>query len=425
MPRTKGTPTLLTRPSPTTGRPLAYAKFDRRTVSFGPAGPDATAAFDRMLAQWIANGRRFVEADDGGHSVADVVAAFLVHAEPIYSADAFENLKRAVDPVLHDFAQLPAEEFGVSCLEKIQNDLANVERQRVRKRRTKASKAAPAAGDAPTGAVAKPEPTYFLTRATIRARINAIRRCWRWAEQRRMVSRGTWEHLRTLEHVRPGRTKARESRIVEAVPWEWVEPVLPHLSTPLRMAVLLQWHSGMRSGEVCTLTGAQLDRSSEVWIYRPRQHKGVWKGRERTIRFGPKAKEILQGLLKLDPNAALVSPRDAIAEQKAEKARRRKTKVQPSQLKRAEEHAANPKLDVAEFYDANTYRRAVHRACQRADVPTWSPHMLRHACAARLFEAGEFEAARCVLGHSRLDMTRHYAQSAEARLAADAMKRHG
>ena len=41
MSRSKSIPTLLTKPSPSTGRTLAYAKFNRRVVSFGPMGTDA------------------------------------------------------------------------------------------------------------------------------------------------------------------------------------------------------------------------------------------------------------------------------------------------------------------------------------------------------------------------------------------------
>lgn len=376
------------------GSRYCYCKVAGRQHWFGHEGdPETQRRFAEWLAEFLANGRRVpnTKADADSFRVADVFAEFLEHAATIYSDGALENVKRAIEPVLLDFGQLPVAKFGVSCLEKVQQDLADA----------------------------------ALCRATIRARMNAIRRVFRWGEKRRLVPMGTWEHLRTLEHVRPGRTKATESRIVVAAEWRHVQPALNYLSTPLRAAALLQWHAGLRPGEVLALTGAQLDRSGPVWVYRPKQHKGLWKGRERTIRFGPKAQEILRPLLKLDPNAALISPRDALAEQKAEKARTRRTKVQPSQQKRAEERAANPKLEVAEFYDVNTYARAVLRACDRADVPRWSPHQLRHACAARLFEKGEFEAARAVLGHSRLDMTRHYAKSADARLASDAMLRNG
>ncbi len=41
MSRKQSIPTLLTRPSPGTGRSLAYARFDGRVVSFGAMAPRA------------------------------------------------------------------------------------------------------------------------------------------------------------------------------------------------------------------------------------------------------------------------------------------------------------------------------------------------------------------------------------------------
>jgi integrase len=324
--------------------------------------------------------------------------------------------------VLERYRSLPAAKFGVSCLEVVQHHLAHDLHQRPSRPPSKRRKKKAKAGELEKPAV--PPPKYHLSRATIRARINAIRGCWRWAEQRRLVPPGSWEHLRTLAHVKPGRTPAKESKLVEAVPWGWVEAVLPHLTTPIRACVMLQWWSGMRPSEALTMTGRQLQRAGRVWIYRPVQHKGVWRGRNRIVQLGPKAQEVLQPLLKLDPDAALISPLDAFLEVKAKKRARRKTRVQPSQQARDERNAKKPP-PVGKFYDVNTYRTAIHRACVVADVPKWSPHRLRHAAAARLFEAGEFEAARAVLGHSRLDMTRHYAASADRKLAADVMERLG
>ena len=418
MSRSKKTPQLLIRRSPSSGRDLAYAKFDGRMISFGPVGPDAERQFHKTLAKWLANGCRFPENDAADFTVADVVAEFLRHSEQECPLVELEKLRRAFAPVLERFRLLPAAKFGVSCLEVVQQHLANDLHQRPprppSKRRKKAG----------TNESTEPPKPYHLSRATIRARINAIRRCWRWAEQRRLVPPGSWEHLRTLAHVKPGRTAAKEAKIVEAVPRSWVDAVLPHLTAPIRACVMLQWWSGMRPSEALTMTGRQLQRTGKVWIYRPVRHKSLWRGRDRIVQLGPRAQEVLQPLLKLDPDAALISPLDAYLEVKARKRAQRKTRVQPSQQARDERNAKKPP-PVGQFYDVNSYRTAIHRACDHAGVPRWSPHRLRHAAAARLFEAGEFEAARAVLGHSRLDMTRHYAASADRRLAADAMERLG
>ena len=49
--------------------------------------------------------------------------------------------------------------------------------------------------------------------------------------------------------------------------------------------------SGMRPGEVTAMRGADLDRSGDVWIYSPREHKGDYLGHARPIFLGPRAQE--------------------------------------------------------------------------------------------------------------------------------------
>lgn len=63
MGRKKVLPQLLTRSSPSTGRTLAYARFDRQVISFGPAGPEAERRFHMALAEWLASGRVLPEVE--------------------------------------------------------------------------------------------------------------------------------------------------------------------------------------------------------------------------------------------------------------------------------------------------------------------------------------------------------------------------
>ncbi|MCR9245179.1 MAG: hypothetical protein NXI31_09115 [bacterium] len=206
MSRSKSIPKLLTRKSPSTGRKLAYARFDGRVVSFGAMGPEAEQQFKQTLAEWLANGRRLPADDAEELTVADVIAEYLQHAEQEYREVEVDKLRRAFKPVLDRFRSLPAAKFGVSCLEVVQHHLAHDLHERPRKHRRNPRKPVPATPPAPPR-------RYHLSRATVRARINAIRRCWRWAEQRRLVPPGSWEHLRSLTHVKPGRTPAKETKI--------------------------------------------------------------------------------------------------------------------------------------------------------------------------------------------------------------------
>lgn len=51
----------------------------------------------------------------------------------------------------------------------------------------------------------------------------------------------------------------------------------------------LMLHTGMRPGEACRIRLAEIDRSGEVWLYRPSRHKTAHHGHARVIAIGPKA----------------------------------------------------------------------------------------------------------------------------------------
>lgn len=75
-------------------------------------------------------------------------------------------------------------------------------------------------------------------------------------------------------------------------------------------------------------------------------------------------------------------------------------------------------------YDSRSYHHAVVRACERAGVPCWHPHQLRHSAATRLRREFGLDAARAVLGHSSTAVTELYAERDKS-LAVSAMEKLG
>ena len=57
--------------------------------------------------------------------------------------------------------------------------------------------------------------------------------------------------------------------------------------------VRFQRLTGCRPGEVCQIRPCDVDRSGEVWEYRPESHKTEHHGLERIIYIGPKAQDVL------------------------------------------------------------------------------------------------------------------------------------
>jgi len=117
-----------------------------------------------------------------------------------------------------------------------------------------------------------------------------------------------------------------------------------------------------------------------------------------------------------------------------------------------------PKRKAGDCYTNDSYRRAIHRACDTAFEPPkplarrdketakewqerltekqcdelkawqagqrWSPNQLRHSAATDVRKRYGLEAAQCVLGHSKADTTQIYAER-DLQRAAEIMREVG
>jgi integrase len=169
----------------------------------------------------------------------------------------------------------------------------------------------------------------------------------------------------------------------------------------------LQRLSGARPGEICQMRTCDLDTSGRVWVYTPGSHKSEHHDRQRHIYFGPQAQSILRPWLKTDLAAYLFSPREAMEVRWAEQRRNRKTKVQPSQQCR---RAQKPEKRPGDCYTTDSYRMAITKGCDKAGVPHWHPHQLRHNAGTRLRKEFGVDIARIILGHTSPIVSEIYAE---------------
>jgi integrase len=258
-------------------------------------------------------------------------------------------------------------------------------------------------------------------RDTVNGRISRVVRCFRWAVEEEMIVAETHAKLAAVTPLRKGRTRAPEGTPVCPVDDRDVEAVLPFLPPVVADMVRIQALTGCRPSEVCILRKGDVDRTGDVWEYRPESHKTEHQGRERVIYIGPQAQEILRPYLLRSAAAYCFSPAETVKKQNEAKRAARKSPVQPSQRDRRK---ANPKRRPGPRYTRDTYRRAVQRAAARAGVPRWSPNQLRHAAGTRIRREFGLEAAQVVLGHASADVTEVYAER-DRQLALDAMRRIG
>ncbi|MFG0315797.1 MAG: tyrosine-type recombinase/integrase, partial [Planctomycetota bacterium JB042] len=219
-----------------------------------------------------------------------------------------------------------------------------------------------------------------LSRTTVNAYVNRIKRAWRWGASRDMVPGSVLAAITALTGLGKMRSEAREPEPVAAVDEAAVEAVLERVRPSVRVMVRLQLLTGMRPGEVVSMRAADVDRSASPWRYTPRDHKTSHLGHSREVFLGPKAQEVLAPLLEVSP-----SPESPLF-----------------------------------GYTTASYRRAISRACgELADEakekgedppPAWTPNQLRHTAATAIRRRYGIEAARVLLGHATLSTSEIYAE---------------
>ena len=199
--------------------------------------------------------------------------------------------------------------------------------------------------------------------------------------------------------------------------------------------VRFQRLTGCRPQEVCLLRPCDVDRSADVWLYRPQTYKTEHRDRDRTIFIGPQAQVVLKKYLVRNQVTYCFCP---IESEAARRAARCATRVTPLTCgNRGGSHRSpKPKRSPGERYNVASYRRTIDRATriafphptlsklsaselsleQNAELKKWqadnrwSPNQLRHSAATDVRRQFGLEAAQVMLGHSKADVTQVYAE---------------
>lgn len=196
-------------------------------------------AYDAVVAEWLANGRRPFTASAAPLSVGELllhfwerhVAVHYRHPDGSPTSEQ-ENYKLSLRPLRRLFGTLPAAEFSPLKLKAIRQSLID-------------------AG---------------VSRGVINQRVGRIKRLFKWAVAEELVAESVYRSLLAVEGLKAGRSTAKETPRVTPVPDGDVEAVLPHLPTTLRGLVQIQRLTGMRPGEATRMTGRDLDTGGAVWV---------------------------------------------------------------------------------------------------------------------------------------------------------------
>jgi integrase len=355
---------------------------NRRDVLLGKHGTRASREeYARVIAEWEAAGRCPPEpaGATAPMSVNELLVRFMEWAATHYRhADGrptgeLKDHRYSLQPVKDLYGTTAAAAFGPLALKAVRQKMLDAD----------------------------------LCRGVVNQRVGRIKRVFKWAVAEQLVPHATYAALATVAGLARGRTTARETELVGPVPVAFVDAVRPHVNRHVGAMIDLRRLTGMRPGEVVIMRAVDIDTTGDVWLYKPHHHKLAYRNRPRLVAVGPQARAVIKSFLVPDVSAFLFSPRRAREERYAALRASRKTKVQPSQACRAKRR---PAKQPGERYTGESYHRAVANACRKAGVPAWHPNQLRHLHATEVRKMFGLEAAQCVLGHAKADVTQVYAE---------------
>jgi integrase len=410
----------------------AVVTLNGKDIYLGKHGTaESRAGYDRLVACWLANGRRLVDADES-LSTKELILAFWKHAQVYYRnsdgelSSEVNNFKRIFRVLRKLWGDVPANDFSPVHLRVLRDHMAS----------------------------------FGWVRKSINLHLSRLKHVFRWAGEQGLVKPVVYHGLLCVSGLRAGRTEAKESTPVRPVPEEHIQAVRSFVCRQVRALIDLQLLTGMRPGEACIMRACDLDMSGRSWVYHPKSHKTAHHGFQREIFLGPRAQEIVKPFLKTEWQAYLFSPGDAREDRFQILRAKRKSKVQPSQACR---RRRKPAKVPGDRYTVASYRRAIAYACQRAfPLPEplaprlkadnkretkkdwksrltpgekeeirawkrehcWHPHQLRHNAATNLRRQYGVELARIILGHKTAFTTEIYAE-ADRQQAAEVMAKIG
>ncbi len=360
-------------------RNLAVVRIDGKDVYLGEYdSPESKTKYERLISEWLRGHHQTPEIGTD-ITVCELMAAYLTFASGYY--------------VKHE---KPTREFG--CISEALREVRKLHET------TLIGDFGPRALKTVQAAMVE----LGWCRKYINKQVGRIVRMVKWGVSEELVAASIHQGLSTVSGLRRGRTEAPDHKLVAPVSDEDIEATLTHLPPLVADMVRLQRLSGARPGEIVALRPMDIDRSGDIWAYRPYSHKTEHHDRHRVVFFGPKSQELLKSYLNREATAFCFSPREGEQLRREESHRQRKTPHHHGN--RPKPHKQNGRRRPAESYTTDSYRRSIHRVCLKFGIKKWSPNQIRHTAGTEVRKKYGLEAAQTVLGHASAAVTQIYAE---------------
>jgi integrase len=384
----------------------AVVTINGRDYYLGPHGTRASKIeYDRLITEYLSAGRsESFGAPEEAITIVELLADYVKHAASYYGKSKrgeYAQVVRAVRPLKELYGRTAAEEFGVAQFKAIRHHIS----------------------------------TPGRSRGYVNEIMGRIVRFFNWAAAEGKIPASVPQTLAIIPGLRKGKCNLPDPNPVLPVDDDIVDATLPHLPEVVADMVRLQRAAGMRPAEVCILRPCDLDRSKDVWVYSPAHHKTEHHGKQRKVFIGPKGQEVLLRYLARGPEDYCFRPCDSESRRRAAQHAARKTPLSCGN-KPGSKKKRKPKRSAGDHYTTCSYRRAIHRGCDKAFPHSehgtavvsklsieqlvelrkwqsdhrWAPNQLRHAAATEVRREFGLEAAQVILGHSQANVTQVYAE---------------
>lgn len=381
----------------------AFVRINGHDVYLGVHGTERSKTrYDEEIKAYLAaRAGQPIKAQASGLTVGELVVEFwtergseyIKHGEPTTEHHAF---RRVLAKLNEQFGLWPVDEFGPLAMKSLRAHWVD----------------------------------EGFARLSCNRNARKVIEVFRWGVENERVSAATLQSLKAVKGLRKGRTDAPEPEPVLPVGLDQIEATMPHLSPVVRDMIRMQLLTGARPGEVCKIRPCDIDRSQDVWVYRPSSHKTEHHGKEREIYIGPEAQSVLLSYLLRPSDSHCFSAfesKEWFREQATAK------RVTPPSCGNARGRKSDRKTAGTDrlprsFFDTSSYGHAIARGCEKAwpapetisfdkeavkrwhSEHRWSPNQLRHTRATEVRRKYGLEAAQVILGHASANVTQIYAE---------------
>lgn len=373
---------------------LGVVTLNGRDIYLGRHGsPESLQAYHTLVAKWIAGGREPLDSKEGclpskhreeppapgSITVVELISRFYAHLVATYPSSGRGSVpasfKTPLAVLRQAYGRELAAEFSPKKLKSVRDEFV----------------------------------ARNWVRAKVNANVNKVRRCFRWGCEEELIPPSVFQSLAAVENLKAGRSTAKESKKTEPIPAEDIEAAIAHLSPELGDMVRILWLTGARPSEVFTMRPGDIDRTSDVWVYRPMSHKTLHHGKNRQIAIGPRCQAVLSKYLDRQPDQFCFSPREIEEARRARAHAQRQTPIGHGNSRGRRSGAKQSPRRFRATYSKESFRKAIERACEKAGIKPWTTYRLRHSRGTEIRAKYGLDGTQACLGHSSATVSELYA----------------